>query len=136
MDWEVQDTTTSGIPTTIWGYCGGSKDKGGEPLAGITASFATNVCDEIDTYISTVDEAISEMEAEASNQAFQGTAITEAMTNFIQSVIDTAKAYTSKLKEAENQIINSVADVYSKQDADISDQLATDGTTIQNAASN
>ena len=97
--------------------------KKGAKLAGITASFAANVKDEIDTYIENVDAKIAEIEAIESTGAFQGEAISGALKTFVESVKHVATEYTAKLKAAEQQIIDSVETAYRTQDTDLSDSL-------------
>ena len=99
-------------------------------LAGITKNFADLVSKEIDNYIKNVDAEVDKMQAIKNDSAFKGTQINEALKNFVESVKTVATQYTEKLKNAEQQIINSVADVYSQQDTHISDSLGTDGSEL------
>jgi len=108
---------------------GGSAVGGG--LAGITQSFATNVSNAIDTYVSTIMDDINKLENANSEVAFKGAQIKSALTNFIDGVREVAISYTNKLKAAEQQIINSVATAYQQQDADVSSNLGSDTATLE-----
>ena len=103
----------------------------GAKLAGVTASFASNVSSAIDDYCAEVDAKVEELSKAEVNTAFKGSAIEAALNNFVESVKTTAKSYTSKLKAAESEIINSVAKAYETQDTDISGNLASDGSTLE-----
>lgn len=105
----------------------------GASLAGVTASFATNVCSEIDSYIQSIQDHINAMVAAQSNVAFQGEGVSAALQKFISAVQQVANDYANRLKGAEQQIINSVHDVYSQQDAHLSGELGADsGSLVSN----
>lgn len=102
----------------------------GAALAGVTASFATNVTAKIEEYISGIDGIIDELTNVANNVAFQGEGLEAALNNFVGGVKEVAKNYTKALKDAENQIINSVSAAYKTQDTDVSGNLGSDQSTL------
>ncbi len=127
----VDAGVTSGGATLNTGGVLGLGGTTGANLAGVTASFASNVSTAIDEYCAEIDAKIEELSQVEVNTAFKGSAIESALNNFIESVKTTAKSYTNKLKEAETQIVNSVAKAYETQDTDISGNLASDGSTLE-----
>lgn len=127
----VDAGVTSGGATLNTGGPFGLGGTTGATLAGVTASFASNVSTAIDEYCAEIDAKVEELSQVEVNTAFKGSAIESALNNFIESVKTTAKSYTSKLKEAEAEIINSVAKTYETQDTDISGNLASDGSTLE-----
>lgn len=127
----VDAGVTSGGATLNTGGLFGLGGTTGATLAGVTASFASNVSTAIDEYCAEVDAKVEELSQAEVNTAFKGSAIEAALNNFIESVKTTAKSYTSKLKAAESEIINSVAKAYETQDTDISGNLASDGSTLE-----
>ena len=109
----------------------GTENPTGAKLAGVTASFATNVTNEIDSYCNNVNQCIDKISQVEFNTAFKGSQIEAALNNFIESVKTVAKSYTSKLKAAESEIINSVAQAYQTQDADLSGNLGSDSSSLE-----
>lgn len=105
----------------------------GAGLAGVTASFAANVCSEIDAYIKSITGHIDAMVAAQSNVAFQGEGVSGALQRFITAVQAVANDYANRLKGAEQQIINSVQEVYTSQDAHLSGELGADAGSLQNS---
>lgn len=105
----------------------GSNSFGGEPLVGITESFATAVTGSIDSYCEGVNTALDELQSVATTGAFQGEAISAAIKTFVDGCREVAQSYVNKLKAAENQIINSVEKVYSSQDTELGGNV--DGAT-------
>ena len=107
------------------GFLGlGGKEATGAALAGITASFASN------EYCTTIDNAIEKLSQVDVNTAFKGTGIEGALNNFIESVKTVAKDYTNKLKAAETEIVNSVAQAYQAQDTDLTGDLGSDAAQL------
>ncbi len=106
----------------------------GATLAGVTASFATNVSNEIDTYVSEIDGYLDQLENANSEVAFKGEAVKAALTKFIDSVKAVAKSYTARLKAAESEIVNSVATAYNTQDSDLSGDLNSDSGSLDGQA--
>lgn len=104
----------------------------GAPLAGITDTFAQNVCGKIDEYKTTISTALSELQNVESNEAFKGSAISAALSKFVESVREVGNNYITKLSSAEAQIINSVQAAYSTQDTDLSGSLNADAGNLQN----
>lgn len=119
-------------PST-WGS--GDDPASGAKLAGVTSTFATNVCSAIDTYIQSVTAHINAMEEANSAVAFQGSGVSDALKTFINSVKQVANDYADRLKGAEQEIINSVQDVYTKQDTHLSGELGADSTTLTSSNS-
>lgn len=115
-------------PTGFLGL--GGKEATGAALAGITASFASNVSSRIDEYCTTIDNAIEKLSQVDVNTAFKGTGIEGALNNFIESVKTVAKDYTNKLKAAETEIVNSVAQAYQAQDTDLTGDLGSDAAQL------
>lgn len=106
----------------------------GATLAGVTPTFAQNVCTEIDNYKAAVLEYLNRLEAANSSVAFQGEGVKAALTTFINSVRDVATSYLNKLSEAEQDIINSVQAAYSTQDTDLASEMNSDSTQLQNTS--
>jgi hypothetical protein len=73
------------------------------------------------------------MVAAQSNVAFQGEGVSAALQKFIAAVQQVANDYATRLKDAEQQIINSVHDVYTQQDTHLSGELGADsGSLVSN----
>lgn len=108
----------------------GHDETTGASLAGVTASFATNVSNEIDTYVSEIDGYLDQLQDANSEVAFKGEAVKAALTKFVDSVREVAKSYTAKLKAAEAEIVNSVAAAYQTQDTDLSGDLSSDSGSL------
>lgn len=104
----------------------------GKKLAGITAEFAKAVTTCIDTYVGNVEDEIKKLQGVAVNQAFRGSGIELALNSFVENVENVALNYVAGLKNAEIQIINSVEQVYTTQDSDISGNVKTDGGNLEN----
>lgn len=114
------------------GFLGlGGKETTGATLAGVTPTFATNVCKAIDDYKTTVQTCINKLEDKNSEQAFKGEGVKTALTNFITEVKDVANSYLDKLSAAEQEIINSVNAAYQSQDTDLSGDMAGDTSTLE-----
>ena len=105
----------------------------GAALAGVTANFAGHVCAEIDDYIRSITGHIDAMVAAQSNVAFQGEGVSGALQRFITAVQAVANDYANRLKGAEQQIINSVQEVYTAQDSHLSGELSSDAGGLQNS---
>ena len=101
-------------------------------LAGVTEQFAAAVSDEIDNYCSNVETILKQLETADSAVAFKGSQVGTALANFIEGVKSSAFDYLKKLKEAEQQIVNSVQKAYATQDTDLSSNLNTDTSSLQN----
>lgn len=101
-------------------------------LAGVTSEFATAVSAAIDKYCQNVESILSKLEAIDSKSAFKGSQIDGALTNFVEGVKSSALSYLSKLKAAEQQIVESVQKAYATQDTDISSNLNSDTSSLSN----
>lgn len=110
----------------------GAREASGSNLAGITSSFATNVCGKIDDYKTAISTALGELQNVESNEAFKGSAISAALSEFVESVRKVGNNYITKLSSAEAQIINSVQSAYSTQDTDLSGSINADAGNLQN----
>ena len=136
----VDTSVTSGgatANTQATGFLGlGGREATGAALAGVTADFAKNVTTEIDSYCTSVNECIDKLSQVEVNTAFKGSGIEAALNNFIESVKAVAKSYTNKLKNAETEIVNSVAQAYQTQDTDISGDLGSDASTLESNSVN
>lgn len=101
-------------------------------LAGVTSEFATAVSAAIDKYCQNIESILSKLEAIDSKSAFKGSQIDGALANFVEGVKSSALGYLSKLKAAEQQIVESVQKAYATQDTDISSNLASDTSKLSN----
>ena len=108
-----------------------SQQATGATLAGVTPEFAQAFQTKSDEYCQRVYAEIAKLENVSTNEAFRGTAVSQALSTFIDSVKSVATAYLRKLVAAENQIANSVAQAYSTQDADLSGQLTADSGSLE-----
>lgn len=108
----------------------GGEEATGAILAGVTESFAANVSNAIDTYKTNVQTELDKLQAVESNAAFRGSAISQALSNFVNAVRETGAQYLERLSSAETQIINSVAQAYQTQDTDLSSNLNSDSNSI------
>ena len=101
-------------------------------LAGVTSEFATAVSAAIDKYCQNIESILSKLEAIDSKSAFKGSQIDGALANFVEGVKSSALGYLSKLKAAEQQIVESVQKAYATQDTDISSNLNSDTSSLSN----
>ena len=101
-------------------------------LAGVTSEFATAVSAAIDKYCQNIESVLSKLEAIDSKSAFKGSQIDGALANFVEGVKSSALSYLSKLKAAEQQIVESVQKAYATQDTDISSNLNSDTSSLSN----
>ncbi len=101
-------------------------------LAGVTSEFATAVSTAIDKYCQNIESILSKLEAIDSKSAFKGSQIGGALANFVEGVKSSALGYLSKLKAAEQQIVESVQKAYATQDTDISSNLNSDTGSLSN----
>lgn len=101
-------------------------------LAGVTSEFATAVSAAIDKYCQNIESILSKLEAIDSKSAFKGSQIDGALANFVEGVKSSALSYLSKLKAAEQQIVESVQKAYATQDTDISSNLNSDTSSLSN----
>ncbi len=101
-------------------------------LAGVTSEFATAVSAAIDKYCQNIESILSKLEAIDSKSAFKGSQIDGALANFVEGVKSSALSYLSKLKDAEQQIVESVQKAYATQDTDISSNLNSDTSSLSN----
>lgn len=131
---EVDTSITDGgatANTRRTGFLGlGGKETTGAKLAGVTPSFAKNVCNAMDTYTNSVKESINKLDSKVSSNAFKGSGITKALQDFIEEVKVVANSYLDKLNAAEQEIINSVDTAYQTQDTDLSGDMSGDTTTL------
>lgn len=117
--------------TQSTGFLGlGGEEATGAALAGVTASFAANVSNAIETYKTNVQTELDKLQSVESNEAFKGSAISAALSNFVTAVRDVGTQYLNRLSSAEAQIINSVAAAYETQDTDLSGNLTSDSGNI------
>ena len=105
---------------------------GTKELAGVTSEFATAVSAAIDKYCQNIENILSKLEAIDSKSAFKGSQIDGALANFVEGVKSSALSYISKLKAAEQQIVESVQKAYATQDTDISSNLNSDTSSLSN----
>lgn len=129
---ELNTTAMGTIASGVNQVLGTSLDveTSGATLAGVTASFAQNVCSAIDTYKANVMTYLDQLQDANSKVAFQGEGISQALTNFIDSVREVATSYLNKLSEAEQDIVNSVQAAYQTQDTDLSGSMSADAGTL------
>ena len=106
-------------------------EESGAKLAGVTASFATNVSGAIDDYISGVQGCIDNITSADYKVGFQGAGVGDALNTFIESVKTVATTYINQLKDAEQLIITSVGEAYADQDSDLSSNMSTDAGTLE-----
>ena len=106
---------------------------GAGELAGITADFAKNSKDAVDSYISNVQSAVDQLSNPEINQAFKGTSLEQALTNFVNAVKSVANDFCKRLNEAENQILSSVETAYKEQDSDLNTNLTSDSDNISSS---
>ena len=100
-------------------------------FVGITPEMLSKITTAIDTYSSNLTGILDEMpDAVYYTMAFRGTSIEAAVKNFVSTVKEVCKSYLQNLKEAENQIIESVNKQYAASDEDISGQLNSDSSAI------
>lgn len=126
----VDASSTGGvIPNRKGGFFTDVVDTGAT-LAGITPEFAAQASSAIDEYCANVESKLNELNAVESGSAFRGTALTGALNNFITGVKEVSINYLTKLKDAEQQIVNSVGTAYETQDADLAGNLNSDIGTI------
>ena len=109
----------------------GLGDTTGATLAGITSTFTEHLHTEISDYTNNINTILGKLESVESNVAFQGEAIKKALSNFIISVKNVSINYTNKLRDSEKQIISEVARVYGQQDTDLSGNLGTDSSNLE-----
>lgn len=109
-------------------------DTTGAALAGITAEFVSEFNRVMGEYKAKINATVEKIQAIQSNGAFQGSAITTALTNFVEGIKSVAASYITALETAENQIAASVEAAYSQQDTDISADLNTDTGTLEGSA--
>ena len=114
--------------TGVLGF--GGREATGAALAGITESFASHVSTAIETYKSNVQAELDKLQSVESNGAFRGTAISQALSRFVNAVREVGTQYLERLSSAETQIINSVAQAYQTQDTDLSGNLNSDSSGI------
>ncbi len=128
----IDSSVVSGGATanTSGGFFGLGAEASGAALAGVTDAFASHVSSAIESYKSKVQSELDKLQDIESNTAFQGTAVKSALTKFVTSVRDVGKQYLEILSAAETQIINSVAQAYQTQDADLSGNLNADAGGI------
>lgn len=110
---------------------GGSSGGSAQSIVGITGDFQGDVTDAIEEYIEEVNEIIEQIEAVETEGAFKGSAIGNALTNFVIGVKNVATSYTDKLRQVESDIIAGVQTVYETQDTDLSSGLGSDQSTIE-----
>lgn len=122
----------------FWDYAFNSKisrgDTTGSALAGITAEFVTEFNRVMGDYKTKINTTVEKIQAIQSNGAFQGSAITTALTNFVEGIKSLAASYITALETVENQIVASVEAAYQQQDTDISTDLNTDTGTLEDSA--
>lgn len=100
-------------------------------MVGITPEMLSRITTAIDNYVSNLNSTLDNMPSAVDyTQAFKGEGITKAVENFVTSVKEICKSYLTRLKEAEQQIIESVHSQYSASDEDISGQLNSDASNI------
>lgn len=104
---------------------------GGEPLVGITPAFATAITSAINGYANTIKDTLANLEAQSSKGAFQGENVEAALKTFITSVKEVSMSYLNKLQAAEEEIVNSVEQVYTGQDSSLSGSMEGDAGTLK-----
>ena len=134
VDSSNRDTLLTSVVDTglLSGGVAGSFWHSDAKLAGVTEQFATAVSGEIDKYCSDVETILKQLEAADSAVAFKGSQIDTALSSFIEGVKSSAFDYLKKLKEAEQQIVDSVQKAYTTQDTDLSSNLNSDTSSLSN----
>jgi len=92
-------------PTKKTGYLGFNLENIGAQLAGVTPDMAANIAAGIESYKSRVQGVLDQLKNVDPNMAFRGSAITTALTNFVEGVKTVSNNYLLKLEEAQNEII-------------------------------
>ncbi len=106
---------------------------------GIKDSFKTKMDTAIETYTGTdtgIKSFINQLETDTTTiiaGGFKGTNVESAVKRLIQSLKAEADAYTVALLNAEQQIVQQVADAYAKQDEAIASSMNTDTNQMANA---
>lgn len=108
----------------------GSSATAGAALAGVTPAFASEFSSALEQYKAEVKAKLDQLASVGSNEAFQGSGITSALTTFVDSVREVAQSYLDALSQAEQQIIESVAQAYQTQDQDLSGNMNSDSSTV------
>lgn len=105
--------------------------KNSNDFVGITPEMLSKITGAIDSYSSNLTSILDGMPDTVDyTQAFRGTGIETSVKNFVISVKEVCKAYLESLKQAENQIIESVNAQYQASDQDIASQLDSDSSAI------
>lgn len=102
----------------------------GPAKVGITTDMVSKIRTAYETYISEINAAISKIENPEVNQAFKGTAIEYSFQRLVTAVKGTAQEFTSKLKEAEMQIIRTVQEAYASQDSTVAQNINNDTNSL------
>ena len=125
------DTGIVGGSSGVLGVLSGIfNSSGGASLAGITPQFASEFGSALEQYKAEVKAKLDQLASVGSNEAFQGSGITSALTTFVDSVREVAQSYLDALSQAEQQIIESVAQAYQTQDSDLSGNMNSDSNTV------
>lgn len=128
-----QNETVSGITE---GYSSSNRkwfNENKNPIVGITPEMLPKITNAIDEYISNLTTTLEGMPTAVDyTQAFKGEGITKAVETFVTSVKDVCKSYLDALKNAENQIVESVNAQYQASDSDLAGQLNSDASSIRN----
>lgn len=127
---ERQNLAQSEVDLSITGNAGSESLSGGV-LVGVTPEFASKFTDAMDTYVSGIKSKLDELDLQAAKTgAFQGEGIHAAIDTFITSVKGVANAYLDKLALAEQNIVDSVTQVYASQDTSISSDISSDASNL------
>ena len=100
---------------------------------GITEEFATEVTRAIDDYIAIVENDVKAIENASSDEAFKGTSISAALSNFVTGIKKAAEDYITRLQTAENEIINNVNKAYEAQDTELASNVTSDASSLTEA---
>ena len=132
VDSSNRDTLLNSVVDTglLSGGAKGSFFSSSAKLAGVTPEFATAVSDAIDKYCEEVENTLNKLQTVETSNAFKGSQVGGAITNFVEGVKSSAFDYLNKLREAEKQIVESVQKVYATQDTDISGNLNSDTSKL------
>lgn len=110
---------------------GGIVDNSVSGAAGIKENFATALDDAINDYVSELNKTLDKLETNPNVlQAFKGDLTVSAIQKLIKAVKNEAQLYTKSLREAEQAIIEQVAQLYQSQNQSVADSMNTDTNNL------
>lgn len=92
-------------------------------LIGITGDMVSRVETAFDSYIDDINQALSQIVNQPVDVAFKGSSIERAFENLVAAIKNTSMDFTSKLGDAEKQIIRSVREGFANQDITVGQQM-------------